>query len=193
MKTNLTVFSLLFIGACLVDAQIIPTWERGESHHIDPGWDSTVFNKTHSSIFTLRDLLDSVDIELAAHSLSRIHQFTEPIKESVKDLDVDSSLNKAKRKKVQGYMHNIAKFADGMHDASNRNQMEETLKWNKKLKSEVRLLEKYFGKGYAPPKPDKPMNDGMHHRTSRVKSTNDSLITFSENSVACDIAFAMPI
>lgn len=193
MKTAITVLSILLAGAFLANAQIVPTWERGESHHTDGGWDATVINKTHTAIFTLRDLLDSVDNELAAHSLLRIHQFTEPIKESAKDLDLDSSLNKAKRKKVQGYLHNIARFADGMHDAANRNQMEETLKWHKKLNAEAQLLEKYFGKVYAPPKPVKPMNDGMHHRIGPGKSDDSFLTALPEISLGSDIAFVTPI
>ena len=178
MNTILALLSILLTGESLVDAQTLRAGERGEGHHIDTSWDSTVFEKSHTAIFSLRALLDSVDKQLAGHSLLRIHQFTEPIKTSVKELDLDSSLSGMERKKVHGYLHNIARFTDGMRDASNRKQLDETLQWHKQLNSEARLLEKFFEEVYAPPIPDKPMNEGMHHRVGRGKPVSAAM-TFS--------------
>ncbi len=97
-----------------------------------------------ASLAALKAQLDSVDHELTAGNLNRIHQFAEAINAAVKDLDKDPSLDATKQKRVTGYIKNIAKLTDGMHDAADEKKLDETMKWDKKLKAQVDLLAKQF-------------------------------------------------
>jgi len=74
------------------------------------------------------------------------HSTREEINEAVKDLDKDPSLDEAKRKRVQGYVKNVAKLTDATHDAADEKNLAETKKQETRLKTQVDLLEKQFGK-----------------------------------------------
>ena len=85
-------------------------------------------------------------MELDAGRLNRIHGFAEAIDEAAKDLDKDSTLDGMKKKRVQGYVKNIAKLTDMMHDAADEKKLGETKKAEKKLKAQIELLDKQFVK-----------------------------------------------
>lgn len=118
-----------------------------------------------TALANLKVNMDSVEADLASAKLDRIHHFAEGINASVQDLDKDPGLPEAKKKRVQGYVKNIAKLTDAMHDAADGKNLDETKKEEKKLKSQVDLLAKQFsisGKAKAA-NPDTTMNGQSNH------------------------------
>lgn len=88
--------------------------------------------------------LDSVNTDLSAGKMNRIHEFAEKMNETIKNLDQDTTLVPTKKKRVQGYIKNIAKITDSMHDAADAKKLDETKKWAKKLKVQADLMDKQF-------------------------------------------------
>ncbi|HKP96956.1 MAG TPA: hypothetical protein VJ385_14495 [Fibrobacteria bacterium] len=99
-----------------------------------------------ASLANLKIQMDGLESDLSGGKLDRVHHFAEAINEAVKDLDKDPSLDDAKRKRVQGYVKNIAKLTDATHDAADERNLAETRKQEKRLEAQVDLLAKQFGK-----------------------------------------------
>ena len=88
--------------------------------------------------------LDSINTELAAGKLGSIHAHAEAMNAALKNLENDPSLDEIKKKRVQGYLKNMAKYADSMHDAADEKKTAEAQKWAKKVSVQAELLEKQF-------------------------------------------------
>jgi hypothetical protein len=103
--------------------------------------------KSSASLAVLKAQMDSVEADLAAGNLKRIHHFAEGINAAVKDLDQDSSLEETRKKRVAGYLKNIPKLTDAMHDAADEKNLPETKSKEKNLKAQIDLLVKQFSPG----------------------------------------------
>jgi hypothetical protein len=101
---------------------------------------------TQGALANLKVQMDSIEADLAASRLDRIHHFAQSINDAVQDLDKDTVLADEKKKRVQGYVKNIAKLTDTMHDAADGKDLGQTRKEEKKLKAQVELLIKQFTK-----------------------------------------------
>jgi len=88
--------------------------------------------------------LDSINTELGLGKLGRIHAHVEAMNAALKNLENDPSLDEIKKKRVQGYVNNIGKYADSMHDAADEKKTAEAQKWAKKVSVQAELLEKQF-------------------------------------------------
>ncbi|MEO7424165.1 MAG: hypothetical protein ABI036_03195 [Fibrobacteria bacterium] len=100
--------------------------------------------KPSASLAALKGQMDSVEADLTAGNLKRIHHFAEGINAAVKDLDQDPSLDETRKKRVAGYLKNIPKLTDAMHDAADGKNLPETKSREKKLKAQIDLLVKQF-------------------------------------------------
>ena len=101
---------------------------------------------TATALANLKVQMDSVDAQIAAGKLDKVHHFAVAINAAAGELDKDSSLAPEKKKRVSGYVKNIAKLTDAMHDAADAKNLDGTKKEEKKLKAQVDLLAKQFGK-----------------------------------------------
>lgn len=145
-NTKLTLLSTLF-AATLYTGAVVHANEKGEAAH-----DSAMVNMPmaehtgHASVALaiLHAHLDSVNADLAAGKLARIHEHAEAMNAAIKNLAADPSLDETKKKRVQGYVKNIAKFSDSMHDAADEKKTAEAQKWAKKVVAQAELLEKQF-------------------------------------------------
>lgn len=99
-----------------------------------------------AALADLETRMDSVEAQLAAGKLDRIHHFAVAIVEAARELGKDSSLAEAKRKRVEGYVKNVGKLTDAMHDAADAKDLEGTKKEERKLKAQLDLLAKQFAK-----------------------------------------------
>ena len=143
MKSLSTLVATLVAGTLLATGSV--AWAH-EDHHAKS---ESQTGSITANLDPVRAVMDSLDKDFAANRLGNAHALAEALKEAVKDLDKDPSLDAAKKKRVQGYVKNIAKLADGMHDAADAKNAPEALKWEKKLKTQVDLLVKQFGKPKA--------------------------------------------
>lgn len=99
-----------------------------------------------TALGNLKIQMDSVEAQLAAGKLDKIHHFAVAIDAAAQELEKDSSLAEAKKKRVAGYVKNVEKLTDAMHDAADAKNLEGTKKEEKKLKAQMDLLAKQFAK-----------------------------------------------
>ncbi|GEM_PF-2857918 len=111
---------------------------------------------SHEGMTALYAHLQEVEILLAAGKLEGMHEHAEAIEAAAKDLNKDSTLSEAKKKRVQGYAKNVAKLADDLHDAADAKKLEETKKVFTKLKAQVDLLDRQFAHSHKPAAAAKP-------------------------------------
>lgn len=148
MKNTTTMLSaLLAAGLWTANA----AWAHGKEGHAEGGHAESAEHHEHgqaggsgAALAILAAHLDSVNTDLAADRLDRIHDHSEAMNAAVKGLDEDPSLDAAKRKRVAGYIKNIAKLTDSMHDAAHAEKAQDARKWAKKLTAQVELLDKQF-------------------------------------------------
>ena len=141
MKIRNTL-TALFAGAVLLGAQALQAHGKEEQSSTA---DSMQVNSVEA-LKTMRTLLDTVNRDIAAGKLDRLHGFAEAINEALENMDKDPALDAAKKKRVTGYVKNIAKLTDKMHDAADEKKLDETKKAAKKLNAQAALLEKQFSK-----------------------------------------------
>ncbi len=149
-KSNLPLVSALFAGALFATGSVT---RANEDHHAKS---ESQTGSVAANLDPVRAVMDSLDKDFAADRLGNAHALAEALNDAVKDLDKDPSLDAAKKKRVQGYVKNIAHFADEMHDAADAKNAPVALKWEKKLKTQVDLLVKQFGKAKTRTQPAAP-------------------------------------
>jgi hypothetical protein len=129
MKINVSIFRYLLAGALLTIAPLVRAQDA-----------STV------ALANLKAEMDSVESELKRGKLDKIHHHAEAINAAAQELAKDTTLAEAKKARVEGYVKNILKLTDAMHDAADSKNLEATRKEEKKLKAQVDLLAKQFAK-----------------------------------------------
>lgn len=162
MKSKLTLVSTLLAGAlsCAVGLRA----QNMADHMAHP--DSSALSKdsgkvsiSHVGMTALYGHIREIEASLNTGKLDGMHEHAEAIQASVKDLDKEPNLEPAKKKRVQGYVKNIARLAGKMHDAADANKLDQTKKEFSKLKVQVDLLDKQFAHSHKP-------KDGDHHEDS---------------------------
>ena len=124
---------------------------KSDAHAGDPMKAGPVMS-SHDGMTALYVQLQEIDTLLAAGKLAGMHEHAEAIEAATKDLDKDTTLNASKKKRVRGYVKNVAKLADKMHDAADANKPDETRKAFAQLKAQVDLLDKQFAHSHRPAK-----------------------------------------
>lgn len=145
-NTKLTLLSTFF-AATLWTVLAVQANEKGMAAHDTAMANMPMGEHTgHASVSLaiLHAHLDSVNADLAAGKLARIHEHAEAMNAAIQNLATDPSLDESKKKRVQGYVKNIAKFSDSMHDAADEKKTAEAQKWAKKVVTQAELLEKQF-------------------------------------------------
>lgn len=132
-KIKITLFTTLWLGALCC------------THNLQAEEKNTL-NAT-AELAVMRIQIDSINLELLAGKLGRIHAHVEAMNAALKKVENDSALDVEKKQRVLGYIHNIAKFSDAMHDAADQKKPNEAQKWAKKVSVQADLLEKQFKKG----------------------------------------------
>jgi len=94
--------------------------------------------------------LGLMEKEIGAGKLDAIHDHSEALAASVRDLDKDASLTAERKKRVQGYVKNVLKLNDKLHHSAEEKNTEQARKDLAKLQAQVRLLDKQCA---ASPKP----------------------------------------
>lgn len=144
LKKKLTILSAL-LAAGLWTARTAYA-HGGEKHEGSEATEGQAHDAGSSSaaLEALDTHLDSINADLAAGKTERVHEHAEAMNAAIKGLDKDPSLNAAKQKRVAGYIKNIAKLTDAMHDAADAKKISEAQKSAKKLAAQVELLDKQF-------------------------------------------------
>jgi hypothetical protein len=91
-----------------------------------------------------------IEALLSAGKLDDMHKHAEAIDAAAKMLDRDSTLDATHKRRVQGYVKNLAKLADKMHDAADGKKLDETRKAFSQVKAQVDLLDKQFAHSHKP-------------------------------------------
>ena len=148
MKTKLTILSTLLAAVLWTGKNV---YAHGKEEH-GKGTEMPESHDHHAgaageALEALDAHLDSVNTDLAAGKTERVHEHAEAMNAAIKGLDKDPSLDAAKQKRVAGYIKNIAKLTDSMHDAADAKKIPEAQKWAKKLAAQVELLDKQFAGG----------------------------------------------
>ena len=122
MKNTKLTLSTVFAGALLF-GYTGPHAHEGEEHakgdaHSMGSEKSVGGMGSHASLAALDTHLQEIGAQLTAGKLDGMHEHAEAIEAATKDLDKDTTLDATKKKRVQGYVKNIAKLADKLHDAA---------------------------------------------------------------------------
>lgn len=94
--------------------------------------------------------LGQMEKEIGAGKLEAIHDHSEALAASVKDLDKDASLSADRKKRVQGYVKNVLKLNDKLHHSADEKNLEQARKDLVKLQAQVNLLDKQFAASRKP-------------------------------------------
>jgi hypothetical protein len=105
---------------------------------------------SHKGMSALYGHLQAIEQALAAENLDGIHHHDSALQVDVKGLDKDTSLTAAKKKRVQGYIKNVAKLSAKVHDAADNKKLDQAKKEFSKLKAQVDLLDKQFAHSHKP-------------------------------------------
>ena len=147
MKRNTKTMLTALVAAGLWSANA--AWAHGKEDHGGEGHaESAEHHETANAggsqaAFAILDAhLDSVNADLGAGKLDRVHDHAEAINAAIKGMDADPGFDATKKKRVAGSIKNIAKLTDSMHDAADAKKTQEARKWAKKLTAQVDLLEK---------------------------------------------------
>ena len=154
MKITKLTLSTVFAGATLLGVTGARGDEghdhtKGEAHSMDSMKNGAVMG-SHEGLRALDAHLEEIEAQLAAGKLDGMHEHAEAIEATTKDLDKDTTLDATKKKRVQGYVKNIAKLADKLHDAADEKKLDQTKKEFAKLKAQVNLLDKQFAHSHMP-------------------------------------------
>ncbi len=118
-------------------------------HAAEPANSGAVMS-SHDGMTALYQHLGDMETALAAGKLEDIHHHSEALGASVKDLDKDTTLTAAKKKRVQGYVKNLLKLADKLHHAADGKKPDQAKKELVKLQAQVDLLDKQFAHSHKP-------------------------------------------
>jgi hypothetical protein len=154
MKNIKLTLSTVFAGALLVSVAGTRADEghdqaKGEAHSMDSMKKGAVMS-SHDGMTALYAHLQEIETQLAAGKLDGMHEHAEAIKAATRELDKDTTLEAAKKKRVQGYVKNAAKLADKLHEAADAKKPDETQKEFAKLKAQIDLLDKQFAHSHKP-------------------------------------------
>jgi hypothetical protein len=156
IKMNFTKLTLktaiagvLLLGVSGTQAHEGEDHSKGEVHAADSVKAGAVMS-SHDGMTALYVQLQEVESLLAQGKLGGMHAHADAIGAATKDLDKDTTLDASKKKRVQGYVKNVAKLADKMHDAADANKLDETKKVFTQLKAQVDLLDKQFAHSHKP-------------------------------------------
>ncbi|MDQ3001893.1 MAG: hypothetical protein M3Y08_11615 [Fibrobacterota bacterium] len=169
MNSKLTL-STIFAGAILLGPAGLSAGEgHGHGHsdkadHAAGSAQTGAVLSSHDGMTALYQHLGEMETALAAGKLEVIHDHSETLGATVKDLDKDTTLTAAKKKRVQGYVKNVLKLADKLHHAADGKKMDQAKKELVKLQAQVDLLDKQFAHSHKPEAAGK-VKDGeaAHH------------------------------
>lgn len=105
---------------------------------------------SHDGMANLYKHLGEMEKELSAGSLDGIHGHDEAIQAAVKDLDKDTTLQEARKKRVQGYVKNVQRLSGKMHASADAKKLDQVKADFGKLKAQVDLLDKQFAHSHKP-------------------------------------------
>ena len=145
MKITKHLLTTFFASAVLLGVHSVNAEEHAK-HHEASDVTATQSN-TSAALKTMQAQLDSVDKDLTVGNLKHIHAYAEAINKAIEGVDKDPTLDETKQKRVAGYVKNIAKLTDTMHDNADMKKLPETKKAAEKLKAQAGLLVKQFKKG----------------------------------------------
>jgi hypothetical protein len=111
---------------------------------------------SHDGMTALYARLHEIETRLAANQPDHFHEAMEGIATATRDLDRDTTLDAARKKRVQGYVKNVAKLMDKLHAAVDGKKPEEAKKALAQLKAQVDLLDKQFAHSHKPAHASKP-------------------------------------
>jgi pyruvate/oxaloacetate carboxyltransferase len=159
LMTLAVLAGALLLGYSSVFAHEGEEHAKAAVHSGEPGKTSGGMS-THDGMTALYAHLQEIDAQLKPGKLEGMHEHAEAIEAATKDLDKDSTLDATKKKRVQGYMKNVAKLADKLHDAADEKKLDETKKAFGQLKAQVDLLDKQFAHSHKPSIGEKHVKDG---------------------------------
>lgn len=168
MKNTRLSLSILLTGALLASAPGVRA-HGGEKHGEEKGPAAETSGagaviSSRGGMTAIYAHLNALQGQLDSAILDKVHGHAIAIDSAAKDLDQDPKLDAARKKRVQGYVKNIAKLADAMHDAADGKKLAETRKAFGKLRMQVDLLDKQFAHSRKPGAkgpPDSPSSDSM--------------------------------
>jgi hypothetical protein len=130
-------------------------------HSGEPAISGAVMS-SHDGMTALYGHLQEISSALEAGNVEGVHNHAEEIEASVKDLDKDTSLTEAKKKRVQGYVKNVRKLAGKVHHAADEKKMDLAKKEFAKLQAQVDLLDKQFAHSHKPGATEKAKEGETH-------------------------------
>jgi hypothetical protein len=179
MKNSKLTLSSLFTGALLLGAPSLMAGEghdhsnhEGHGHHDAPPADSSKpesIVSSHDGMTALYGHLGEISASLKAGKVEGVHDHAEAIGPSLKDLDKDTSLTAAKKKRVQGYVKNVLKLADKIHVSADGKNIVQAKKDFVKLQAQVDLLDKQFAHSHKPGTAENPKAADGHPETKEMK------------------------
>ena len=105
---------------------------------------------SHDGMTAVYAQIAVIESEINAGDLKSMHEITEAIQVSTQDLSLDKTLDATRKKRVEGYVVNVKKLVDKMHDAADAKKMDQAKKEFTKLKTQVDLLDKQFAHSHKP-------------------------------------------
>jgi len=105
---------------------------------------------SHDGMTAVYAQIAIIETEINAGDLKSMHEITEAIQVSTQDLSLDKTLDATRKKRVEGYVINVKKLVDKMHDAADAKKTEQAKKEFAKLKTQVDLLDKQFAHSHKP-------------------------------------------
>jgi hypothetical protein len=164
MKLNSTLTSALIAGAVFAGAQGLFAADGAKGHGHDhgkghshahaaaetPASANAAVMSSHDGMTALYAHLGELEKGLQSGNLDSIHNHSEALPAAVKDLHKDTSLDAAKKKRVQGYVKNVLRQADKLHHHADGKKLDLAKKEFKKLMAQVDLLDKQFAHSHKP-------------------------------------------
>jgi hypothetical protein len=160
MKNTTLTLSTVFAAAILFGYTGVRAHE-GEDH-AKSGMRSMDSARAGEGMSALYVHLQEIDAQLTAGDLGGMHEHAEAIEAATKDLDKDTTLDATRKKRVEGYVKNVNKLADKLHDAADEKKLDETKKAFGQLKAQVDLLDKQFAHSHKPGVNVKHVQAGHH-------------------------------
>lgn len=176
MKNSKWTLSALFAGVLLLGTSGV--WAHGGEDHSQGDGHATDAAKgekaisSHDGMTALYARLREIETRLAEGKLDAIHGLAEGMAADTEDLDKDTTLDATKKKRVQGYVKNVARLAGRLHDAADANKPDAAKKEFAKLKAQVDLLDGQFAHSHKPAAPPaaagaKPVPGGERHEIAK--------------------------
>ena len=165
MKSTMSAF-LVAASLVLGASRLLADEQGGHGHDHASGGAAADSQKTmssHDGMTALYGHIGEIEKDLTGGKLDGIHEHVEGMEASMKDLDKDTTLTAAKKKRVQGYVKNLGKLAHKVHHLADDKKLEATRKEFEKLKAQVDLLDKQFAHSHKPGAGGKK-EEGEHHQ-----------------------------